>query len=317
LAQALRSRQVLRIASRMAGMGDFKVVSVKIASTIKDLCVANGIMFSHGCGYYKLAKKERISSKKVLVACKKGKTASLVCGTKEVRNLLGLGSGNIQVAPKDVKSEWALYVQSTSHNRKLEAGTEVLLRGGRTAAASAKKVAKRPASDKPQLPAAKHAKTEVQFPIKWNDFPGRGDEGYIKAKHKQLYVDNEVFMGLPKNKFNTTLAELSSAAKAVKWQVEGSACWVAPGGFRIQACTADSYEKMEAEEYIIALQVPQHALVVGNIGSHPFVELEWMWFGNSDGSTYTRLSKAAMKSPEALLRKAMTDAKAFVFKQQH
>lgn len=47
-------------------------------------------------------------------------------GSKQVRLELGLDEGDIKVAPKQIPSGQKLFVQSTSGNRKIKEGTEVL-----------------------------------------------------------------------------------------------------------------------------------------------------------------------------------------------
>ena len=61
----------------------FKIVSVSKAATIKELCEANGLPYSTGCGYYKLERKEKVSAGKDLVAHKPGRQTKFVCGSTE------------------------------------------------------------------------------------------------------------------------------------------------------------------------------------------------------------------------------------------
>lgn len=294
---------------------DFTQVALTKAATVKELCEAQGVPYTTGCGYYKLDRKEKISATKGLVACKAGK---FVSGSDAVRKLLGLSVGNITVGPSDIKAGWTLYVQSTSSNRKLPSGCSALLTGAKSAPAAKAKARsapalKRPASASSTTPGKAPRTGAVKYPIDWEKMPGEGD-GYIKAgsMKRVRFVDSEV-EEIDKARLDATFGELAASVKEAKWTADGSTL-TAPGGFKMKCYT----EVEEEEDYLIAIQTPGHSLVVGNLGCHPFVELEWMWFGNSDGSTTHKVpEKALVKNAVRLCKKAIADAQTFMFDQEH
>mmetsp|Transcript_129722 Transcript_129722/g.258792 ORF Transcript_129722/g.258792 Transcript_129722/m.258792 type:complete len:346 (+) Transcript_129722:50-1087(+) len=102
-------------------------LTVSKPATISELCETAGLTFSAGCGFYEVVKQEQVSGSKEMVALEKA-TGHQVVGGQQVRQRLGLANGNITVAPKSVKAGWTLYVQSTSHNRKLPAGSTVFIK---------------------------------------------------------------------------------------------------------------------------------------------------------------------------------------------
>ena len=90
-----------------------------------------GIPYYSGSGYYQLIKSEKISTKKDLVLHINDDNDEEDCwiaGCATVRTKLGVGLGNITIQPKDIPTGWELFVQSTSHNRKLPHGHDILFR---------------------------------------------------------------------------------------------------------------------------------------------------------------------------------------------
>ncbi len=80
-----------------------------------------------GSTFYKLTKTERIQGHKELVL--RQRTTGKVYSGVQVRGLLGLpGGGEIKVVPGN-HGDFDIFVESTSMNRKLVRGTEVLYRG--------------------------------------------------------------------------------------------------------------------------------------------------------------------------------------------
>lgn len=77
-----------------------------------------------GAAYYELKKKETVQPQKLLII--RDKKTKMVYAGDEARGLLGLPSGsNIKVAPGD-HGNYDIYVQSTSVNRKLDVGAELI-----------------------------------------------------------------------------------------------------------------------------------------------------------------------------------------------
>jgi hypothetical protein len=79
-----------------------------------------------GKAYYQLAKREKIQGNKAIIVVEK-KTAKAYAGDFDAaRKLLGLPEHEISVKPEP-NSEYLIYIQSTSNNRKLDIGTKLLL----------------------------------------------------------------------------------------------------------------------------------------------------------------------------------------------
>ena len=93
--------------------------------SIKDFVKAQGIAFATGSGYYELTKAEDISPGKQIVVQEKRSKAFLT-GDK-VREVLGIPANakKYKLDPA-VADDFVVFVQSTSHNRVLEAGTHFL-----------------------------------------------------------------------------------------------------------------------------------------------------------------------------------------------
>ena len=98
------------------------------ASTVADICAANGLPYVHGCGCYELsAKSEKVSADKLLVARNKS-TGEILAGTVEVRKRLGLPLGEAKLAASHVPAPWTLFINSTSPNRTIPPQGNVLIR---------------------------------------------------------------------------------------------------------------------------------------------------------------------------------------------
>jgi hypothetical protein len=81
--------------------------------------------FVIGAGFYELRKKELIQvNKQILI---KDRTTGKIYGGPEARELLNLPDHNVKVAP-GAFGNYDIYVQSTSHNRKLPLSTKLLYR---------------------------------------------------------------------------------------------------------------------------------------------------------------------------------------------
>jgi len=110
--------------------------------SIKDFVKAQGIAFATGSGYYELTKAEDISPGKQIVVQEKRSKAFLT-GDK-VREVLGIPANakKYKLDPA-VADDFVVFVQSTSHNRVLEAGTHFLYEVEAVAAPA-------PAADEPK-----------------------------------------------------------------------------------------------------------------------------------------------------------------------
>jgi von Willebrand factor type A domain len=104
--------------------GRFQVLSVDTDTPIKDLVIENGLRFKKGRGFYEFTKTETIQAGKEVVLMDK-KTGDRFSGVK-ARELLGLPEGmTTRIKPTSLE-KYAVFVQSTSANRKLMGGTRFL-----------------------------------------------------------------------------------------------------------------------------------------------------------------------------------------------
>jgi hypothetical protein len=102
----------------------FQLIPVPRDSVIKDFVEATGRPYVTGRGFYQLMKPETIQANKVL-AVVENKTAKVFVGDG-VRALVGLPDMEVRVRPGH-NPDYTIFVQSTAINRKLIAGTKLLL----------------------------------------------------------------------------------------------------------------------------------------------------------------------------------------------
>ncbi len=106
-------------------LGRFQVMSVEGDESIKDFVEGNGIPFQKGRGFYEFTKPEDVQEYKEVIL-RDNNTGDFFEG-KQARGLLSLPStGTVRVHPRSVPSGYAAFIQSTSYNRKLIAGTKFL-----------------------------------------------------------------------------------------------------------------------------------------------------------------------------------------------
>lgn len=91
---------------------------------IRTFVLHSGAPWSLGSVYYRLAKKERIGGQKKLAVLEK-KTGKVFVGDT-IRALIGLPDGDMSVAA-DFNPDYEIYVQSTSNNRHLKKGEQLLV----------------------------------------------------------------------------------------------------------------------------------------------------------------------------------------------
>ena len=97
-------------------------------STFQQLCAENKVTFKAGNGLYMLKKTEKVSAKKQLILHNVVKD-TFVVDSNECRKMMNLPvDTNVSVSLKDVPKDHMLFVQSTSHNRKIPKGTHVLFK---------------------------------------------------------------------------------------------------------------------------------------------------------------------------------------------
>ncbi len=119
----LKSSDVKRNLSNMAN--DVKVLQVKKETDIKAFVEGHGYTYSKGVAFYQLTKDETLQPFKNIMLMEKGKTE--VYGGPDARTLLGLPADQEVVVKPGNHANWDVYVQSTSSNRKLVRGTNLLL----------------------------------------------------------------------------------------------------------------------------------------------------------------------------------------------
>ncbi len=100
----------------------YQVLEVPFDVSIKDFVESNGLPFTQGRGFYEFTKKEEIQEYKEVVAQNLA-SGAIVIG-KRARKVLGIPEGRVNVKPS-VDSHIG-FIQSTSVNRKLKAGTKFL-----------------------------------------------------------------------------------------------------------------------------------------------------------------------------------------------
>jgi uncharacterized protein YegL len=104
-----------------------KVLSVTRNCEIREFIESRGFVFTKGCAYYQLIAGKKSADKvqdykKVLIFDKKTKR---VHGGDDVRSVLGLPLHETKLRPGD-HANFDIFIQSTSVNRKLVAGTKVI-----------------------------------------------------------------------------------------------------------------------------------------------------------------------------------------------
>ncbi|MDO8558886.1 MAG: hypothetical protein Q7R84_00995 [bacterium] len=104
--------------------GRFQILHVLSDISIRDFVEENGLIFKAGRGFYEFTKTELIQEKKEVVLRTKG-TGDMYSGD-EARRMIGLRPGErAKVKPAHLAT-YDVFVQSTSHNRKLIGGTRFL-----------------------------------------------------------------------------------------------------------------------------------------------------------------------------------------------
>lgn len=92
---------------------------------IRDFVEAQGVTYTKGCAYYQLAKTEEVQDYKQIAI--RDKKSGSVYGGASARDMLGLPSvGTVKLAPGQ-HGQYEIFVQSTSFNRKLSDGTNLMI----------------------------------------------------------------------------------------------------------------------------------------------------------------------------------------------
>jgi hypothetical protein len=103
----------------------YTILSVHGDSPIRDFVQGQGFSYSVGKGYYQLTKTETIQPQKQIMIREK-RTGKVYSGAS-ARDLLGLPHGmSVRVKP-EANPEYDVFVQSTSVNRKVLDGTDLIV----------------------------------------------------------------------------------------------------------------------------------------------------------------------------------------------
>jgi hypothetical protein len=104
--------------------GQVKQWTVEKEVEIQPFVEAKGIRYNPGSAFYQLTKKENITPHKEIMIVEKG--TKVVYGGKDARDQLGIPQGvELKVTPGN-HSNWDIFVQSHSTNRKLVRGTKLI-----------------------------------------------------------------------------------------------------------------------------------------------------------------------------------------------
>ncbi len=104
--------------------GRFQILDVDKDVAIQKFCKAEGLAFARGRGFYEFTKTETVQGYKEVVLMQKD-TGDLFEGNK-AKALIGLKPGVSDRLKPAALDKYAVFVQSTSNNRKLEGGTRFL-----------------------------------------------------------------------------------------------------------------------------------------------------------------------------------------------
>jgi hypothetical protein len=103
----------------------YETLPVGTDAYIQPFVEATGRRYVKGSGYYQLTKTETIQRNKNIVIREKGGAQRVFSGP-QARDLLGLGGDDVRVRP-DRNPDYDVFVQSSSVNRRLVAGTALLI----------------------------------------------------------------------------------------------------------------------------------------------------------------------------------------------
>ncbi|MGW4695109.1 vWA domain-containing protein [Kitasatospora cineracea] len=108
----------------------YALVPVDRQAPIREFVTGAGHPYRTGCSYYELSKREKIQATKQIAVAEKDPATGLMTGRvfagPAARGLLGLPAAESTVKPGD-NPAYTVFVQSTSVNRKLVPGTQVLV----------------------------------------------------------------------------------------------------------------------------------------------------------------------------------------------
>jgi hypothetical protein len=123
-AQTVNKNTIKQAGLKPLAASKYKLVPVPYDVEIRQFTVECGFQYIIGQGFYELNKTETIQPQKVIAIVERGPRGKVYVGA-DARNMLNLPDAEVRVRP-DFNAEYAVYVQSTSVNRKLKVGTKYL-----------------------------------------------------------------------------------------------------------------------------------------------------------------------------------------------
>jgi len=195
------------------------------STTFKELCTKHTVAWQVGCGFYAVARKEKIHNGKQMILQDLGKSKFTV-GRDKCLKTLGWPDAELKKGPGDIPANHRLFVQSTSYNRVIPGDTHVLFEVDAATyakhrktttipppAAKAKAKVAAPATPKAKAKAKVQAKAEAKAKAKGKAVPKRGGGGGGGLRGKKI-----VFTGT----LTTPRAAAAAAAKAAGADVLGA-----------------------------------------------------------------------------------------------
>lgn len=102
----------------------YDIYKVPVETDIRPFVIVQRGKYTQGSAYYELTKTETIQANKGVIVVEKS-TGKAFSG-QHARSLVGLGTREVRVKPNS-NPDYTLYVQSTSVNRKLHGGSNLLV----------------------------------------------------------------------------------------------------------------------------------------------------------------------------------------------
>ena len=101
-------------------------LTAKSEVTIRDFIIGSGLPWIKGAAFYQLIKTEKRVQEYKMVALRVKSSGKVYCG-QQARDMLGIGNavGTVRLVPGD-HGKFDVFIQSTSINRKIPAGSEVM-----------------------------------------------------------------------------------------------------------------------------------------------------------------------------------------------
>lgn len=121
---AVNAQTIKKAGLHALSVSMYQLLSVGSDSAIRTFVESHGDTYVLGRSYYQLTKTEDIQVQKEIAIVEKS-TGRVFCG-RSARDLLGLPNMSVRVKP-NFNPNYDIFVQSTSTNRKLKAGTKLLV----------------------------------------------------------------------------------------------------------------------------------------------------------------------------------------------